>query len=124
MPHRHRSVSSFVRTLAREALSPNRQRRRKLSPERKAQIDVVSDILEQANTLLENDQYHPAGRELVHAAKGQLEFDKQTVIDGNVRRNRPRQQNAQHMEGRADKRRAVATIHRARNSRVNSAISS
>lgn len=31
-----------------------------LSPERKAQIDVVSDILQQANTLLENDQYHPA----------------------------------------------------------------
>lgn len=31
-----------------------------LSPERQAQIDVVSDILEQANLLLENKNCHPA----------------------------------------------------------------
>ena len=31
-----------------------------LSPERRAQIDVVSDILEQANSLLENKDCHPA----------------------------------------------------------------
>ena len=32
-----------------------------LSPERQAQIDVVSDILGQAQAMLENDAYHPAG---------------------------------------------------------------
>jgi hypothetical protein len=31
-----------------------------LSPERRAQIDVVSDMLEQANSLLENKDCHPA----------------------------------------------------------------
>ena len=31
-----------------------------LSPERKAQLDVVSDFLEQAQILLENDEFHPA----------------------------------------------------------------
>ena len=31
-----------------------------LSPDRRAQIDVVSDILEQANSLLENKDRHPA----------------------------------------------------------------
>jgi len=32
-----------------------------LSPERQAQIDVVSDILGQAQAMLENTLYHPAG---------------------------------------------------------------
>lgn len=31
-----------------------------ISPERKAQLDVVSDLLEQCNNLLENDKVHPA----------------------------------------------------------------
>ena len=31
-----------------------------VSPERKAQLDVVSDILEQANRILEDEKYHPA----------------------------------------------------------------
>src|SRR5262244_113581 len=31
-----------------------------LSPERKAQLDVVSDILEQAHYILEDNRYHPA----------------------------------------------------------------
>lgn len=31
-----------------------------ISPERKAQLDVVSDLLEQAHTLLENGKMHPA----------------------------------------------------------------
>ncbi len=31
-----------------------------ISPERKARLDVVSDLLEQANTLLENEKVHPA----------------------------------------------------------------
>lgn len=31
-----------------------------ISPERKAQLDVVSDFLEQAQTLLENNKVHPA----------------------------------------------------------------
>ena len=31
-----------------------------VSPERQAQLDVVSDLLGQANSLLENDKYHPA----------------------------------------------------------------
>ena len=30
------------------------------SPERRAQLDVVSDLLEQANSLLEDNRYHPA----------------------------------------------------------------
>jgi hypothetical protein len=31
-----------------------------ISPERKAQLDVVSDLLEQCHTLLENEKVHPA----------------------------------------------------------------
>ena len=31
-----------------------------LSPERRAQLDVVSDILEQAHDILEDNRYHPA----------------------------------------------------------------
>jgi hypothetical protein len=31
-----------------------------ISPERKAQLDVVSDLLEQANNLLDSKQVHPA----------------------------------------------------------------
>jgi hypothetical protein len=31
-----------------------------VSPERKAQLEIVSDILEQANEMLQNDQYHSA----------------------------------------------------------------
>lgn len=31
-----------------------------ISPERKARLDVVSDLLEQANMLLENEKVHPA----------------------------------------------------------------
>ncbi|MCH7998992.1 MAG: hypothetical protein IIA91_05890 [Chloroflexi bacterium] len=33
----------------------------KVSPERQAQLDVVSDFLEQANALLESKEVHPAG---------------------------------------------------------------
>lgn len=39
-----------------------------LSPERKARLDVVSDILEQANILLEDQKYHPAAAALLIGA--------------------------------------------------------
>jgi hypothetical protein len=38
------------------------------SPERKAQLDVVSDVLEQASNMLDNDQYHPAAAAVLIAA--------------------------------------------------------
>ena len=39
-----------------------------ISPERKAQLDVVSDILGQANSLLEDDRYHPAAAAILIGA--------------------------------------------------------
>jgi len=39
-----------------------------ISPERKAQLDVVSDILVQANSLLEDDRYHPAAAAILIGA--------------------------------------------------------
>lgn len=40
----------------------------RVSPERAAQIDVVSDILEQAHSLLENDKQHPAAAAMLIGA--------------------------------------------------------
>jgi len=39
-----------------------------ISPERRAQLDVVSDILGQANALLDDDRYHPAAAAILIGA--------------------------------------------------------
>ncbi len=39
-----------------------------VSPERQAQLDVVSDLLDQANSLLENAKYHPAAAAILIGA--------------------------------------------------------
>ncbi|MDE0104066.1 MAG: hypothetical protein OXN89_16965 [Bryobacterales bacterium] len=39
-----------------------------LSPERQAQMDIVSDLLGQANMLLENSKYHPAAAAILIGA--------------------------------------------------------
>ena len=39
-----------------------------ISPERRAQLDVVSDILGQANSLLEHDRFHPAAGAIIIGA--------------------------------------------------------
>ena len=39
-----------------------------VSPERQAQLDVVSDLLGQANSLLENPKYHPAAAAILIGA--------------------------------------------------------
>lgn len=39
-----------------------------ISPERRAQLDIVSDILSQANSLLEDDKYHPAAAAILIGA--------------------------------------------------------
>jgi hypothetical protein len=49
------------------------------SPERRAQLDVVSDILGQANLLLEDDRYHPAAAAILIGAS--LEEFLRTWVD-------------------------------------------
>ena len=49
------------------------------SPERRAQLDVVSDLLEQANSLLEDNRYHPAAAAILIGAS--LEESLRTWIE-------------------------------------------
>jgi len=61
-----------------------------MSPERKAQIDVVSDILGQANSLLEDDRYHPAAAAILVGAS--LEEFLRTWVEAeglSIRRAKP-----------------------------------
>jgi hypothetical protein len=54
-------MSSFVEYLANDLATG-------MSPERRAQIDVVSDFLGQANTLLEDSSQHPAAAAMIIGA--------------------------------------------------------
>ena len=49
------------------------------SPERRAQLDVVSDLLEQANSLLEDKHYHPAAAAILIGAS--LEESLRTWVE-------------------------------------------
>ena len=49
------------------------------SPERRAQLDVVSDLLGQANSLLEDNRYHPAAAAIIIGAS--LEESLRTWVE-------------------------------------------
>ena len=49
------------------------------SPERRAQLDVVSDLLGQANSLLEDNRYHPAAAAILIGAS--LEESLRTWVE-------------------------------------------